>query len=262
MTTQQTLVVENLQLSCRKHGHWHALVHGISLAVQRGQVLALVGASGSGKSLTCSGLQGILPPGVRRTGGQGLIAEGDNTRPVRPGRDVATIMQNPRSAFDPVLTMRTHARETARFASQPRNIADAELRERLAEVGLTDPRVLDLYPFEMSGGMLQRMMIALALLADSRFLLADESTSDLDVVAQARFLDLLQRLVEQRNLGVLLITHDMGVVARCADQVSVMAHGRIVEQADVHRLFNSPQSQEARTLLAAHHSLTMESCAP
>ena len=110
--------------------------------------------------------------------------------------------------------------------------------------------------------MLQRMMIALALLADSRFLLADEPTSDLDVVAQARFLDLLERLVAQRNLGVLLITHDMGVVARCADQVSVMAHGRIVEQADVHRLFNSPQSQEARTLLAAHHSLTMESCAP
>ena len=165
MTTQQTLRIDKLQLSCRKHGHWHELVHGISLCVQRGQVLALVGASGSGKSLTCSGLQGILPPGVRRTGGQGLIQEGNDTRPVRPGRDVATIMQNPRSAFNPVLTMRTHARETARFASQPRDIADDELRERLAEVGLTDPRILDLYPFEMSGGMLQRMMIAL----DARF---------------------------------------------------------------------------------------------
>ena len=121
-------------------------------------------------------------------------------------------------------------------------------------------RVLDSFAFQLSGGMLQRMMIALALLADSRFLLADEPTSDLDVVAQARFLDLLERLMVHRNLGVLLITHDMGVVARCADQVTVMAHGRIVEQADVHSLFHAPQSQEARTLLAAHHSLTMESC--
>lgn len=158
--------------------------------------------------------------------------------------------------------LRQHAIETL-HARPARGEAEQLIQATLHEVGLHDDRrVLDSFAFQLSGGMLQRMMIALALLADSRFLLADEPTSDLDVVAQARFLDLLQRLVEQRNLGVLLITHDMGVVARCADQVSVMAHGQIVEQADVHQMFNAPQSQEARTLLAAHHSLTMESCAP
>ena len=258
MTTQQTLRIDKLQLSCRKHGHWHELVHGISLCVQRGQVLALVGASGSGKSLTCSGLQGILPPGVRRTGGQGLIQEGNDTRPVRPGRDVATIMQNPRSAFNPVLTMRTHARETARFASQPRDIADDELRERLAEVGLTDPRILDLYPFEMSGGMLQRMMITLALISDAPFMVADEPTTDLDLVVQAKILDLLLAVAQERNMGILFVTHDMGVVARMATDVAVMHLGHIIETGPVERIFNHPQHEATRALVQAHLALYPE----
>ena len=258
MTTQQTLRIDKLQLSCRKHGHWHELVHGISLCVQRGQVLALVGASGSGKSLTCSGLQGILPPGVRRTGGQGLIQEGNDTRPVRPGRDVATIMQNPRSAFNPVLTMRTHARETARFASQPRDIADDELRERLAEVGLTDPRILDLYPFEMSGGMLQRMMIALALISDAPFMVADEPTTDLDLVVQAKILDLLLAVAQERNMGILFVTHDMGVVARMATDVAVMHLGHIIETGPVERIFHHPQHGATRALVQARLALYPE----
>ena len=239
------------------------LVHDLQLTLKAGQVHALVGASGSGKSLTCLGILDLLPPGVHSSGAT-LLLDGQKVEPAQlRGREVALVLQNPRSAFNPVRSLRQHALETLQTRGIRGTGADDLIHATLHEVGLHDaPRVLDSFAFQLSGGMLQRMMIALALLADSRFLLADEPTSDLDVVAQARFLDLLERLVEQRNLGVLLITHDMGVVARCADQVTVMAHGRIVEHADVHTLFHAPQSQEARTLLAAHHSLTLEGCAP
>lgn len=256
---KHTLVIRDLTLKHRQR----TLVDRAELTLRAGQVHALVGASGSGKSLTSLGILDLLPPGVHSSGAtlllDGQVVDAAQLR----GREVALVLQNPRSAFNPVRSLRQHALETLQTRDLHGAEAEQLIQSTLQEVGLHDAqRVLNSFAFQLSGGMLQRMMIALALLADSRFLLADEPTSDLDVVAQARFLDLLERLVAQRNLGVLLITHDMGVVARCADQVSVMAHGRIVEQADVHRLFNSPQSQEARTLLAAHHSLTMESCAP
>lgn len=256
---KQTLVIRGLTLKHRQR----TLVDRVELTLKAGQVHALVGASGSGKSLTSLGILDLLPPGVHSTGAS-LLLDGQPVAAAQlRGRQVALVLQNPRSAFNPVRSLRQHALETLQARGLRGVEAEQLIQATLHEVGLhDDQRVLDSFAFQLSGGMLQRMMIALALLADSRFLLADEPTSDLDVVAQARFLDLLQRLVEQRNLGVLLITHDMGVVARCADQVSVMAHGRIVEQADVHQLFNAPQSQEARRLLAAHHSLTMESCAP
>ena len=256
---KHTLAIRDLTL---KHQQ-RTLVERAGLTLRAGQVHALVGASGSGKSLTCLGILDLLPPGVHSSGAT-LLLDGQKVEPAQlRGREVALVLQNPRSAFNPVRSLRQHALETLQTRGIRGTGADDLIHATLHEVGLPDaPRVLDSFAFQLSGGMLQRMMIALALLADSRFLLADEPTSDLDVVAQARFLDLLERLVEQRNLGVLLITHDMGVVARCADQVTVMAHGRIVEHADVHTLFHAPQSQEARTLLAAHHSLTLEGCAP
>ena len=256
---KHTLAIRDLTL---KHQQ-RTLVDRVELTLKAGQVHALVGASGSGKSLTCLGILDLLPPGVHSSGAT-LLLDGQTVEPAQlRGREVALVLQNPRSAFNPVRSLRQHALETLDARGIRGAVADELIPATLHEVGLHDAqRVLDSFAFQLSGGMLQRMMIALALLADSRFLLADEPTSDLDVVAQARFLDLLERLVEQRNLGVLLITHDMGVVARCADQVTVMAHGRIVEHADVHALFHAPQSQEARTLLAAHHSLTLEACAP
>lgn len=240
------------------HGYT-PLVQGVDLTLHAGQICALVGASGSGKSLTCLGMLDLLPAGVRRAAGE-LLLDGVPVPAERlRGREIALILQNPRSAFNPVRTLRQHAAETLRV----RGIAGAQakdlMRQAVQDVGLTDEeRVLDSFAFQLSGGMLQRMMIALALLADSRFLLADEPTSDLDVVAQARFLDLLERLADQRKLGVLLVTHDMGVVARCCDHVAVMQAGTIVEYSDVHSLFDSPQSTAARALLHAHHTLTME----
>ena len=252
-----TIHIKGLQVD----GGQQTLLQALDLTLLPGSALTLIGESGSGKSLTCLGILDLLPPGVHSSGAS-LLLDGQRVEAANlRGREVALVLQNPRSAFNPVRSLRQHALETLQARSIQGAEAERLIHATLLEVGLFDgQRVLDSFAFQLSGGMLQRMMIALALLADSRFLLADEPTSDLDVVAQARFLDLLERLVAQRHLGVLLITHDMGVVARCADQVTVMAHGRIVEQADVHTLFHAPQSQEARTLLAAHHSLTMENC--
>lgn len=230
------------------------LVHGVSLTLKRGRVLALVGGSGSGKSLTCAAALGILPPGVRQTAGI-ILADG---KPVSPGelrgRKIATIMQNPRSAFNPLHTMAAHARETCRAVGKPSD--DATLMAVLEAVGLEEAqRILKLYPFEMSGGMLQRMMIALALLCEAPFIIADEPTTDLDAVAQARILDLLAGIIQNRGPGMLLVTHDMGVVARLADEVAVMDNGNIVELGDVETLFNAPQHSITRSLVAAHLAL-------
>lgn len=243
------LKIDGLRLETRRNGRPIPLVAGLDLTVTEGRVTALVGASGSGKSLTCVGLQGVLPPGVVRTAGRVQIVDAGGSRAPRPGRDIATVMQNPRSAFNPVLTMRAHAKEAHGGTS---GHLDAEQRRALNEVGLDADRVLDLYPFQMSGGMLQRMMIALALLSGARFLIADEPTTDLDLVVQARVLDLILSQVERRGLGVLFVTHDMGVVARVADDVAVMADGVIVERAPVADIFDAPRHPTTRALVAAH----------
>ncbi|MEX3019616.1 nickel import ATP-binding protein NikD [Kluyvera sp. STS39-E] len=245
----QHIELQNIELQAER-----PLVHGVSLTIKRGRVLALVGGSGSGKSLTCAAALGILPPGVRQTAGT-VLADGS---PVAPadlrGRKIATIMQNPRSAFNPLHTMATHARETCRALGKAAD--DATLIDALHAVGLTDAeRVLKLYPFEMSGGMLQRMMIAMAFLSDAPFIVADEPTTDLDVVAQARILDLLAEIMQKRGPGLLLVTHDMGVVARLADDVAVMDKGIIVEQGDVESLFHAPTHRVTRNLVAAHLAL-------
>ncbi len=144
----------------------------------------------------------------------------------RRGNKIATHMQTPRSAFNPLHTMHTHARETGLALGKPAD--DATLTAAIEAVGLDNAaRVLKLYPFEMSGGMLQRMMIAMAVLCESPFIIADEPTTDLDVVAQARILDLLESIMQKQAPGMLLVTHDMGVVARLADDVAVMSHGKI-----------------------------------
>jgi nickel transport system ATP-binding protein len=255
----ETLTIENLHIAARHGDHDHVLVDGISLTIRRGRILALVGSSGCGKSMTCSGAQGVLPPGVRVTRGQVLY----DGRPIAPdklrGHVVATIMQNPRSAFNPVRTMADHAKETLRAVGKLDAAWRSRVLEALATVGLEDgEKVLGLHAFEMSGGMLQRAMIALALLSDAPFLFADEPTTDLDLIVQARILDLLDDLARRRNLGVLMITHDMGVVARLADEVAVMENGRIIEQATTRDIFDDPQRIATRELVEAHMALYPE----
>lgn len=252
----EMLTVEGLRLETVRDGNPVVLVDGLDVTVRKGEIQALVGASGSGKSLTCLGLQDALPPGVRKTGGRvlvdGIPAPASSLR----GRTVATILQAPRSAFNPLLTMRDHMIETLRVAGVRGAAAEQQMREAITAVGLADESSLgDLYPFQMSGGMLQRAMIALAVISGADFLVADEPTTDLDTIAQARILDLIDSLVARRGMGCLIVTHDMGVAARLADRTAVMAEGRLVEHGPTETLFAAPRHPVTRLLIEAHLSL-------
>ncbi|MBF8757261.1 nickel import ATP-binding protein NikD [Pseudomonas guariconensis] len=250
--TPSTLEVRDLCIEAQAG----LLVQGVDLQLRRGEVCALVGASGSGKSLSCLGMLDLLPAGLVRTQGQLLLDRQPVSAAQARGRLASLVLQNPRSAFNPVRDMASHGLETLRLHGTTGAAARERMADCLSAVGLTEhARVLQSFAFQLSGGMLQRMMIALALMAETPFLLADEPTSDLDAVSQARFLDVLMALVERHGLGVLLVTHDMGVVARCADQVAVMDAGRIVERQPVHDLFERPGSSTTRTLLDAHQTL-------
>lgn len=251
-----SLAIRNLTAYTERQGIRHALLSDVSLEIKAGEVLALIGPSGSGKSLTCNASLGLLPPGVRRASGSvevdGLRQPSESLR----GRVVATIMQNPRSAFNPVRTMRQHAFETFRALSIPKPEWLPRIEQAMQEAGLEEVSgVLQLHAFEMSGGMLQRMMIALALASEAPFLFADEPTTDLDLIVQREILDLLDHLRAERGLGLLLVTHDMGVVATVADSVAVMDAGRIVERGSAMEIFHHPKSDQAKQLVDAHLSL-------
>lgn len=254
--TSASLAIRHLTVETTRHGAALTLVDNVSLEVRRGETLALVGASGCGKSLTCAASLDAAPPGVRRVSGS-IAIDGVDCAPADiRGRRVATILQNPRSAFNPVRTMRQHAMEGFVALNIPPDERDARIRRAMAETGLTDAsRILSLHAFEMSGGMLQRMMIALALASEAPFLFADEPTTDLDLIVQRDILDLLARLKHERQLGVLIVTHDMGVVAALADRVAVMDAGRIVETGAVMDMFHRPAHPVTRHLVEAHLAL-------
>jgi nickel transport system ATP-binding protein len=252
----EALTIEGLRLETRRRGAPVVLVDDVDVTLRKGEILALVGASGSGKSLTCLGLQDALPPGVRKTGGRVLVDGVAASASRLCGRIVATILQAPRSAFNPLLTIRDHMLETLRVAGVRGAAAERQMREAVAAVGLADEtRLGNLYPFQMSGGMLQRAMIALAVMSGAGFLVADEPTTDLDTIAQARVLDLIESLVVERGMGCLIVTHDMGVVARLANRTAVMADGRIVEQGPTETLFDAPRHPVTRLLIETHLSL-------
>lgn len=255
----RTLAIKDLTVAAVRAGRTTTLVSDLSLELRTGETLALVGASGCGKSMTCAGAQGVLPPGVIRRGGR-LLVDGQEVPPeALRGRIVATILQNPRSAFNPVRNMFDHALEVRRVAGAHRSSDRESILTAFSDVGLEEGEaLLNLFPFEMSGGMLQRAMIALALLSGAPFLFADEPTTDLDLVVQDRILRVLEDIVAGRGLGMLLVTHDMGVVARLATRVAIMAGGRIVEQAPVGEIFVNPQHEATRELVAAHLALYSE----
>lgn len=250
---------------------------GIDLDLVPGRVLALVGESGSGKSVTALGSLGLLPATARVTG-SALVrtgaAEGatgaaaaeevelvgaeravlDDVR----GRLVGTIFQEPTTALDPLETIASQIGEAVRAHATDRGArraVESRVLELLGRVGLGDEeqvaRIARSYPHQLSGGQLQRACTALAMACDPPVLIADEPTTALDVTVQAGILDLLRSLTAERGVAVLLITHDMGVVADVADDVAVMRHGEIVERGDVRSLFAHPQHPYTRELLAA-----------
>ncbi len=257
------LEVRDLSIGSRGSSSAAGLVHGVSLSVEKGKVLGLVGESGCGKSLTCLSILNLLPRGVERQAGEirlqgeriDLIGDARWRRLL--GKRLAVILQNPMSAFDPVFTIGSHFAETigAHQGGMGRP-AVVTAREALHKVGFPSPdSILPLYPFQMSGGMLQRVMIALALVNEAPLLIADEPTTDLDLVSQSRILDLLDRLRMERGMGILLVTHDLSVVARMADHVAVMRAGSLVESAPADTIFKAHAHPYTRALLGAHRAL-------
>ena len=255
------LTIAGLRVSlCRSDCPDRHLVSDLSLQVRRGGVTGLIGESGSGKSLTCLAVMDLLPKAMRQSGGRIDLtaAPGPTLSPCGcfRGRQAAMIMQNPMSCFDPIFTIGRHITETlvAHGLNAPRHTQ--RIRATFVELGFEQPdEILAAYPFQLSGGMLQRIMVSLALLLEAELLIADEPTTDLDVIVQARILDLIDQLRREKNVGVLLVTHDLGVIARLADQVAVMQNGRIVESGPVRDIFSGPSQAYTRDLLAAHFSL-------
>ena len=234
-------------------------VDGIDFDVDRGEIMGLVGESGCGKSVTSLSIMGLIGrPGkveageVRFDGRDLLKLKADEMRELRGDR-LSMIFQQPQSSLNPVWDV---GRQVAEVLEIHRNMKRGPARSRALEllrmVGIPDPeRRLKAYPHELSGGMAQRVMIAMALACEPELLIADEPTTALDVTIQAQILDLMRNLREQTGTAIILITHDLGVVAEMADRVAVMYAGEIVEQADVTTLFRRPRHPYTRGLIAS-----------
>jgi oligopeptide/dipeptide ABC transporter ATP-binding protein len=223
-------------------------IRAISFDIQPGQTLGLVGESGSGKSVTAMALMQLLPEAARVTSGQIRFADRDlltlterQMRSVRGG-EIAMVSQDPMASLNPILTIGHQVTEPLiHQRGLRRSAARARAQALLALVRIPSPeRIMRAYPHELSGGMRQRVMIAMALTCDPKLLIADEPTTALDVTTQAQILELLRDLQHRLHMSVLLITHDLGVVAAFADAVLVMYAGRIVERAPVTALFDQP----------------------
>ncbi|HCJ10000.1 MAG TPA: methionine ABC transporter ATP-binding protein [Clostridiales bacterium] len=240
-------------------------VDGVSFSLDRGEALAVVGESGSGKSATALSLMRLLPePPARVTGGRVLLRGRDildlteeDMRRVR-GREMAMVFQEPAGALNPVMTV---GRQVMEAVTAHRAVTRREARRlallALAEAGVPSPAArFGHFPHQLSGGMKQRVMMAMALASGPALLIADEPTTALDVTAQRRVLDLLAYLRRRHGLALLLITHDLGVVAQVADRVAVLYAGRIVETAPVRSFFRGPVHPYARGLLDAARMAT------
>lgn len=208
------------------------LLFSIDLELKRGECVALLGRSGSGKSLIAYALQGFLANNLTQISGEVRL----NNAAINPvayrGRAFISIMQNPRTCFNPLLTLHAHCKESLKALKKPYN--KAFILECFTQAGL-DVAYLESYPFELSGGMLQRAMIAFALLTQAPFIIADEPSSDLDKGKAKEILSTLKSLQKQKSLGILLITHDLEVVAEYAERVSVISQGRIIERGKIQR---------------------------
>jgi len=238
------------------------IVDGVSFSVARGEVMALVGESGCGKSLTAQAAMRLLPRAVKQERGEVRLAGSDlcalperRLQQLR-GRRISMIFQEPQAALDPLSTVGTQVAEASGLRG---TAARAAVLAMLDEVGISDPaRRINQYPFELSGGMAQRVMIATALISRPDVLIADEPTTALDVTIQAQILELLRRLAADRGTAIVLITHDMGVVADIADRLAVMYAGRIAETGGTAQVFARPRHPYTALLLAALPRLTDE----
>ncbi|MDF2235055.1 ABC transporter ATP-binding protein [Albimonas sp. CAU 1670] len=251
------LEIEDLAIDLARDGERLRLVHGASLSVAEGETVAVVGESGSGKSLTALAAMGLLPEeltigaGRIRFDGRDLAALDEEARRALRGGDMAMIFQEPMTALNPVLSIGRQLTEGMRAKlGISKSEAAARAVELLAQVGVTDPeRRLAQYPHQFSGGMRQRVVIAMALACRPRLILADEPTTALDVTIQAQILALTAKLCREHGVGLVLITHNLGIVARYADRVTVMYAGGVVEAAEARALYKAPRHPYTRGLL-------------
>jgi oligopeptide/dipeptide ABC transporter ATP-binding protein len=251
------LEVEDLAVSFARGGRRMRVLDGVSFSIEPGEILGVVGESGSGKTVTALSLarllgeQGAIDRGAIKLGGRNLTAlSADEMTKVR-GRDLAMIFQEPMTSLNPLLKA---GFQVAEVLMEHLGLDRAQARRRaidlLDQVGIADPeRRAEAYPHQLSGGMRQRVMIAAALACAPKLLIADEPTTALDVTIQAQILALLRDLRERTGAAILLITHDLGVIAETVDRVLVMYAGEIVEEAPVERLFAAPAHPYTRLLL-------------
>lgn len=264
------LSVRDLSVDFTTYGQTNQVLHGVSLDVPAHAQIALVGESGSGKTVTMKAIMGLLrqPPAHIRSGqifydGRDLRTLPDSERLALRGTAMSMVFQDPMSSLNPVFTiadqMGTILKYADRRLGRSRSARDrmARVHEVLAQVRMRDPeRVSSSYPIMLSGGMRQRVLIAMALLSEPALLIADEPGTALDVTTQAQILRLLKDLVTQRGLALLMITHNLGVVRETSSYVYVMNKGRVVEQAETATLFANPQSDYTKSLIAAVPRLT------
>jgi peptide/nickel transport system ATP-binding protein len=253
------LEIENLQVHFRTPDGINRAVDGVSFHVNEGETFAVVGESGCGKSVTAMSILRLIPepPGkiagwIRFQGKELLELSDREMRGIR-GNDISMVFQEPMTSLNPVLTVGRQIGETFRLhQGLDKSAATARAVDMLGLVGIPDPRrCVGQFPHQLSGGMRQRVMIAIALACDPKLLIADEPTTALDVTIQAQILDLMHDLKRRVGAAIVLITHDLGVVAEVAERVMVMYAGRKVEEAPVAELFRTPRHPYTRGLLGA-----------
>jgi oligopeptide transport system ATP-binding protein len=261
------LEVEGLSTAFHtRHGVVRA-VNDVSFSLERGETLGIVGESGSGKSVACLSLLGLIPrpPGRIESGratfdGVDLLAGAESVLRAIRGRRIGMIFQDPMTSLNPYLTVEQQLVEPLLIHGlADRAAARQQALDALKEVGVPDAeRRIGSYPHEFSGGMRQRVMIAMALIAKPDLLIADEPTTALDVTVQAQILDLIELQQRQRGVAVILVSHDLGVVAEVCDRVIVMYAGRVVETAPADTLFRSPQHPYTRALQLSRPALQVK----
>ena len=264
------LSVEGLRVSFSTYGRTTEVLKGVSLQVPAGSQVALVGESGSGKSVTMKAIMGLLPrPAAKVTAGrilfdgQDLLTMPERARLALRGTAMSMVFQDPMSSLNPVWTIADQLGTILKYADRrlgrdrSRAARHARVIEVLSQVRMREPeRVAASFPVQLSGGMRQRVLIAMALLSEPRLLIADEPGTALDVTTQAQILKLLKDLVTERHLALLMITHNLGVVRETSAYTYVMHHGAIVEEGATQAIFAAPQQQYTRDLIAAVPRLT------
>ncbi|MFD0682281.1 MULTISPECIES: ABC transporter ATP-binding protein [unclassified Paenibacillus] len=260
---QPILQIENLRASFRIQDEYFTAVNSVTLSVHPNEVLAIVGESGCGKSTLALSITGLHEPkktrleGSIRFEGTNLLALDTHELNQIRGSKIGMIFQDPLSALNPLMTAGRQIEESLDYHTK---LSSLNKRQRtlslLGQVGIPNPdQVCDRYPHELSGGLRQRIMIAMAIACDPLLIVADEPTTALDVTIQSQIMTLLRELQQKMNTGIMLITHNLGVVAEMADRVAVMYAGEIVELADVHTLFARPMHPYTRSLLHSIPSL-------